>query len=159
MGIIKEDTNGNEGTVSEIQLFYTKLVTIDNKTVVLPNGALSNSSLTNYTHQDKRMVDIKVGVSYEADLKKAKEVIETVARQDPARLPREEMNVFVAQLADSCVLIGVRIWVATDDYWTAMWRMTEEIKYALDENGIEIPYPQMNVTIQEKYPEETLKNK
>ncbi len=156
---IKEDTNGNEGTVSEIQLFYTKLVTIDNKTVVLPNGALSNSSLTNYTHQDKRMVDIKVGVSYEADLKKAKEVIETVARQDPARLPREEMNVFVAQLADSCVLIGVRIWVATDDYWTAMWRMTEEIKYALDENGIEIPYPQMNVTIQEKYPEETLKNK
>ena len=156
---IKEDTNGNEGTVSEIQLFYTKLVTIDNKTVVLPNGTLSNSSLTNYTYQDKRMVDIKVGVSYDADLKKAKEVIAKVASLDPARLPQEEMNVFVAQLADSCVLIGVRIWVATDDYWNAMWRMKEEIKYALDENGIEIPYPQMNVTVQEKQLSESHKNK
>ena len=105
------------------------------------------------------MVDIKVGVTYDADLKKTKEVIAKVASQDPARLPQEEMNVFVAQLADSCVLIGVRIWVATDDYWNAMWRMTEEIKYALDENGIEIPYPQMNVTVQEKQLSESHKNK
>ena len=144
---IKEDTHGNEGFVSEIQLFYTKLVTVDNKTVVLPNGALSNCSLINFTHQDKRMIDIKVGVSYQSDLKKAKEVISEVVRQDPSRLPEEEFQVFVSELADSAVLIGIRTWVSTEDYWKARWRITEQIKYALDENGIEIPFPQMDITV------------
>ena len=95
---IKEDTNGNEGTVSEIQLFYTKLVTVDNKTVILPNGTLSNCSLTNYTNQDKRMIDLKVGISYQADLKTAKELMEKVMMEEPARLENEEMRVFVSEL-------------------------------------------------------------
>ncbi len=144
---ILEDTNGNEGTVSEIQLFYTKLVTIDNRTVVLPNGALSNCSLTNYTSQDKRMVEIVTGVSYGADLKIAKKVIEDVVMNDPARLLNEDTKVYVAELAESSVNIGMRTWVKTGDYWSAKWRITENIKLALDENSIEIPFPQVNVTI------------
>ena len=152
---IKEDTNGNEGTVSEIQLFYTKLVTVDNKTVILPNGTLSNCSLTNYTNQDKRMIDLKVGISYQADLKTAKELMEKVMMEEPARLENEEMRVFVSELGESSVVIGIRAWVSTENYWEARWRVIEKIKYVLDENGIEIPYPQMDVTIREKK-EETL---
>lgn len=147
---IHEDTNGNEGFVSEIQLFYTKLVTLDNRTIVLPNGALSNCSLTNFNQQEKRMIDLKVGVSYQSDLKKAKEVIGEVMMSDPARLKEEEAKVFVSELADSAVVIGLRVWVKTEDFWEAKWRMTENIKYALDENGIEIPFPQMDVTIREQ---------
>ncbi|HIZ08610.1 MAG TPA: mechanosensitive ion channel [Candidatus Eubacterium avistercoris] len=147
---IKEDTNGNEGTVSEIQLFYTKLMTVDNKTVILPNGTLSNCSLTNYTNQDKRMIDLKVGISYQADLKTAKELMEKVMMEEPARLENEEMRVFVSELGESSVVIGIRAWVSTENYWEARWRVIEKIKYVLDENGIEIPYPQMDVTIREK---------
>ena len=147
---IKEDTNGNEGIVSEIQLFYTKLVTVDNKTVILPNGTLSNCSLTNYTNQDKRMIDLKVGISYQADLKTAKELMEKVMMEEPARLENEEMRVFVSELGESSVVIGIRAWVSTENYWEARWRVIEKIKYVLDENGIEIPYPQMDVTIREK---------
>lgn len=152
---IKEDSKGNEGTVSEIQLFYTKLVTVDNKTVILPNGTLSNCSLTNYTHQDKRMIDLKVGISYQADLKKAKELMEKVMIEEPDRLENEEMRVFVSELGESSVIIGIRAWVSTENYWEARWRVIEKIKYVLDENGIEIPYPQMDVNIREKK-EETL---
>lgn len=144
---ILEDTNGNEGTVSEIQLFYTKLVSVDNRTVVLPNGTLSNCSLTNYTHQDKRMVEIITGVSYDADLKQAKQVISDVVMADPARLETEESMVFVSELAESSVNIGIRVWVKTEDFWKAKWRMTENIKLALDENSIEIPYPHINVQL------------
>lgn len=144
---IMEDTHGNEGTVSEIQLFYTKLVTVDNKTVVLPNGTLSNCSLTNYTHQNKRMIEIVTGVSYNADLKVAKQVITDVVMNDPARLMEEETKVYVAELAESSVNIGMRVWVKTDEFWNAKWRLTENIKLALDENSIEIPFPQVNVTI------------
>ncbi|MBQ8664145.1 MAG: mechanosensitive ion channel [Eubacterium sp.] len=144
---ILEDTHGNEGTVSEIQLFYTKLVTVDNRTVVLPNGTLSNCSLTNYTHQNKRMLEIITGVSYEADLKLAKQVISDVVMNDPARLAEEETSVFVSELAESSVNIGMRVWVKTADFFPAKWRITENIKLALDENGIEIPYPQMHVTL------------
>ncbi len=147
---IHEDTNGNEGIVSEIQLFYTKLVTIDNKTIVLPNGALSNCSLINFNQQDKRMIDLTVGISYQSDLKKAKDVIAEVVMSDPARLKDEDTNVFVSELADSAVVIGIRVWVKTEDFWPAKWRMTENIKYALDENHIEIPFPQMDVTIREQ---------
>lgn len=146
---IVEDTHGNEGTVTEIQLFYTKLLTVDNRTVILPNGNLSNCSLTNLTQQDKRRVDIKVGISYDADIRYAKDVIEAVLIAEPKRLHTEAYNIFVDELADSAVIIGVRVWVKTEDYWDAKWRMTENIKYVLDENHIEIPFPQVTVTVNE----------
>lgn len=142
---IIEDTNKNEGTVEEISLFYTRLATRDNQSVLIPNGVLANSSMTNVTSSGKRQIQLLVGVSYEADTRTVKEVLQEVMEAEPARLPEEESRVFVSELSDSSVTMGVRIWVNTEDYWDAKWRLTENIKYALDENRIEIPYPQMDV--------------
>lgn len=146
---IIEDTNKNEGTVAEISVFYTKLLTIDNKVVMIPNGILANASLTNVSHMDKRRVDLVVGVSYEADIKKTKEVLQEVIEEEPARLKDEEMQVFVSELADSSVNMGVRVWVKAEEYWPAKWRITENVKLALDKNGISIPYPQLDVQIKQ----------
>ena len=144
---IIEDNHKNEGTVAEIELFYTRLLTPDNRMVVIPNGTLSNSSLTNVTRQEKRRVDIAVGVSYDADIRKVKEILTELLLDEPKRLAEEEILVFVSELADSCVQMGCRLWVKTEDYWPVKWRLTEEVKLKLDENGIEIPYNQLEVTV------------
>lgn len=144
---IIEDVNKNEGTVKEISVFYTKLTTPDNKVIIIPNGTLANSSLMNVTQSEKRRVDIYVGVSYQADLKKAKSILAELAEKETNRLKDEPMDIFVSDLEDSSVKLGVRIWVPTDSYWETRWRLVEEIKLALDAGGIEIPYPQMDVTI------------
>ena len=146
---IVEDNKGREGTVKEIQLFYTKLLTVDNKTVIIPNGTLANTSLTNVTAQDKRRLDLSVGISYDADLKKAKELIEGIFRADEDILKEEGINVFVDNLGDSSVVIGARGWVKKDAYWTTKWRLTENIKLTLDEKGIEIPFNQVVVHVKE----------
>ena len=98
---------------------------------------------------EKRRVDLVVGIAYEADIRTAKEVLYSVAEAEEARLPEEEILVFVDELGDSSVNMGVRIWVKTEDYWTAKWRLTEDIKYALDDHNISIPYPQMDVQIKQ----------
>ena len=140
---IIEDTNGKEGTVKEIQIFYTKLSTIDNKTIVIPNGMLTNNSITNATAKDERQLDLRVGISYDADIRQAKNVIEKLLEKDECIIKNEQINVFVHELADSAVVLGIRAWVKNEEYWTTRWRLLEEIKLLLDENGIEIPYPQM----------------
>lgn len=145
---IKEDTNGNEGTVEEIQLFYTRLVTPGNKIIVLPNGNLANSSLTNVTFAPDRRLDIQVGISYNSDIKKAKEVLLNLLEEDPFTIKEKDMLVYVDELADSAVILGIRCWFLNDDYWQGKWRITENVKYALDENGIEIPFPQMDVHLE-----------
>ncbi len=142
------DAAGNEGTVSEIQIFYTKLVTGDNKSIILPNGTLSNNSIVNVTTAKMRRVDIVVGISYDADIKAAKEVLMKVLAEDASVLKDHDMNVFVSELADSSVNLGVRCWFNNEDFWTGKWRITENCKYALDQAGIQIPYPQMDVHIQ-----------
>lgn len=147
---IIEDTNKCEGTVKEIQIFYTKLVTMDNKTVVIPNGTLANNSLTNVTAQDKRKLDLKVDISYDVDLKKAKELIEALLKEDTSIMQEEEMLVFVDSLGSSSVVLGARAWVKTEEYWTTRWRLLENIKLTLDENGIEIPYQQLTVHMESK---------
>lgn len=140
---------GNEGTVFEISIFYTKLHTGDNKVVVIPNGTLSNDTIMNVSHMTKRRVDIVVGIGYEADIRKAKEVLFEVAQSDPARLTEEDALVFVSDLGASSVDMGIRIWVKDVDYWTAKWRLTENVKYALDEHNISIPYQQIDVQIKQ----------
>lgn len=142
---IIEDTNKCEGTVKEIQIFYTKLATADNRTIIIPNGTLVNNSLTNVTAQDKRRLDIKVDIAYDADLKKAKEVLEALLNAEEGILDDCDKVVFVDTLGPSSVVIGVRGWVKTDDYWTVRWRMLENIKLSLDENDIEIPFNQLTV--------------
>lgn len=142
---IIEDTNKCEGTVKEIQIFYTKLVTVDNKTVIIPNGTLANNSLTNVTAQDKRKLDLKVDISYDADLQKAKELLENLLKEDTGVMKDEEMQIFVDSLGSSSVVLGVRAWVKTEEYWTTRWRLLENMKLTFDENGIEIPYRQVTV--------------
>lgn len=146
---IIEDTNGKEGTVKEIQIFYTKLSTIDNKTIVIPNGMLTNNSITNATAKDERQLDLRVGISYDADIRQAKSVIENLLLKDECIIKNEQINVFVHELADSAVVLGIRAWVKNEEYWETRWRLLEEIKILLDENGIEIPYPQMAVHMKE----------
>lgn len=144
---IVEDSHGNEGTVTEISIFYTKLKSVDNKIIVIPNGILANSSLTNVTYSEKRRIDLEVGVSYSADLKKTKAVIEQLLLSEERRLKDEAVQVFVSELGDSSVIIGARVWVPTDLYWDIRWALTEEMKNALDENRIEIPFPQLDVNV------------
>ena len=147
---IKEDTNGNEGTVVGIDLFYTRLKSSDNKTIVVPNGNLANSSLTNFTSQKMRRLDLTVGISYDADIKLAKQVLLNVITDNELVLKSEEIKVFVSSLDESQITIGTRVWTLTDDYWTAKWELLERYKEELDANGIEIPFNQLSVTINEK---------
>lgn len=144
---IKEDAHGNEGTVKEIQVFYTKLATADNKEVILPNGELSNASLTNYSTMDCRRIDIKVGVAYDADLKKAKDVLTELLDNEKEVLRDKEHLVFVDELSESAVVLNVRFYTTQDAYWETKWRITEQIKLVLDEAGIKIPFRQMDVHI------------
>lgn len=144
---IKVDNDGHEGTVKEIQLFYTKLATPDNHVVIIPNGSLANSSILNMSALGERRMDIIVGISYDADIRTAREVLLKVLEQDEAVLKDKDYRVFVQELADSGVNLNVRCWAVNEQYWECKWRITEQIKYALDDAGISIPYPQMDVHI------------
>ena len=146
---IVDEGTGKEGTVSSITIFYTKLLTVDNRLIMIPNGTLSNSSITNISHMENRMLDLRVGVSYDADLAKTKRVLEETVKSDEAALPENPITVFVSELADSSVQMGIRVWVKNENYWTARWRITEQIKLALDANDIPIPYPQLDVTLRD----------
>lgn len=144
---IIENSDGQEGTVSEITIFYTKLLTPDNKAIMLPNGTLSNSSIVNVTAMKNRRLDLRFGVAYDSDIQKVKEILERVAIGDEAILKDEPTDVFVSELMDSYVEMGVRGWVKRDDYWTAKWRITENVKLEFDKAGISIPFPQMEITM------------
>lgn len=141
-------TKEGEGTVFSIGLVYTTLLTPDNRKVVIPNGSLTNSTITNVTTMDKRRVDLSVGIGYGADLKKAKEVLASVLETCPEILKEDGVTVFVDSLGDSSVVLGARGWVNGSDYWPVRWKLTEEIKLAFDREGIEIPYNYLNVEIQ-----------
>ena len=144
---IIENADKQEGTVSEITIFYTKLLTVDNKAIMIPNGTLSNTSIVNVTAMNKRRLDLRFGVAYESDIQKVKEILKCVAIGDEGVLKNEDSNVFVSELKDSCIEMGVRCWVKTDDYWATRWRITENIKLEFDKEGIHIPFPQMEVTM------------
>lgn len=147
---IIEDTNKNEGTVKEIKVFYTKLSTIDNKTIVIPNGILTGNSLTNVTAKEERQLDLKVGISYQSDLKKAKRILEQIILDHSNIIKDEEWKVFVDSLGESAVILGIRAWVKTEEYWPTRWGILEEIKLRFDENGIGIPYNQLTVHLGEQ---------
>ena len=138
-----------EGKVTKIEMFYTTLLTVDNKKVVIPNGTLSNSSLINVTAEDKRRIDITVGVSYTANLKLAKEVCLNLLAAQPAVLQDQNNMVVVDDLADSSVNLKICCWVSAEDYWSTRWELIEKIKLAFDENGIEIPFNQLDVNLKQ----------
>ncbi len=146
---IIEGVTNKEGEVTEIQIFYTKLTTPDNKVIVLPNGNLANNTLVNVTAANCRRLDIVVGISYHSDIKRAKEVLEEVLEKDSKIMRDKDRCVVVDELAESCVKLLVRCWFQNEDFWDGKWRLTEECKYALDRAGVEIPYPQMDVHVRD----------
>ena len=143
------DEGGKEGTVTEIQLFYTKLLTPDNRTVVLPNGTLANGSLVNITTDKYRICDISVGISYGSDIRVAREALMDLLSGDSAVLKDREMRVVVDSLGDSAIQLIIRCWFTNEEYWDGRYRLTEGVKYALDRAGIQIPYPQLDVHVQQ----------
>lgn len=147
---IVDGSSGKEGTVQKIDLFYTMIVTPDNKLITIPNGNLSNTHITNASAFEKRRVDLTVGVSYESDVEKAKETVRLVGMNEPERLLEEEVFVGIKALAESEVTIVLRVWVKTEYYWDAYFRMNEQLKKELDKAGIEIPYNQLDVHVVQK---------
>ena len=136
-----------EGTVADITLFYTKLKTVDNKMIMIPNGGLSGACIINVSYMDRRRVEVKVGVSYDADIAKTKDILMRIAMEQPALLKDEPVDVFVDELGDSAVTFGVRLWVSNEEFFKTKWSINEEIKKELDKNNISIPFNQMDVHI------------
>lgn len=147
---IIESAFQNEGSVIEITIFYTRLATVDNKIILLPNGPLADASITNVTNEDCRRLELKVGISYSADIRRAKAVLEELIRQEERIRKDREYLIYVDELGDSAVVIGMRVWTATGDFWPVKWSMLEEIKYAFDREGIGIPFPQLDVHVNGK---------
>ncbi len=144
---IMEDKHKNEGVVEEITIFYTTLRTVDNRSVVIPNGDLANSSVVNFTRSPERKLIYTVGIAYDADLKKAKEILRDVLEKTENRDREREIMVYVDSLGDSSVNLGFRIWLPTEQYWLMRWDIIERIKLAFDENGIEIPYQKIDIAM------------
>ena len=132
---------GELGVVKEIEIFTTKLTSPENKLIILPNGALSNGNIINYSAQGTLQVRHTIGVSYDSDIKKTKEVLMQVLTEQAEVLKTPAPTVDVSALADSSVNFAVRPWVKTEDYWTVYFNTLEKAKIALDAAGIEIPYP------------------
>lgn len=141
------EVQGHMGTVKEIQIFYTHLLTPDNKLIIIPNGHLSNSSAINYSKMDTRRVDLKFGVGYETDISEVKRTILAVIDKhnqiltDPAPLVR------LSDHADSALVYNVRVWCLAADYWSVYYDLRENVKEAFDQSNISIPYPHVDVTM------------
>ena len=146
---IIEHTDNLEGTVKEIQIFYTKLSTVDNKTIVIPNGSLSNNSLTNVTAMDLRRLDFYVRIGYDEDLQSAQKIIRHVMEQEPEVIKDKEHTVFVDDLAESYVRLCVRLWLKSDVYWDIRASIMEKTKLALDEAGIRFAGQKMEIVMKE----------
>jgi len=136
---------GMTGTVSEISIFTTIMKTPDNKVIIIPNSSVMGSTITNYSAMPTRRVDLTIGVGYDDDLKKVRQVLDDLISKDNRILKDPAPMVAVAELADSSVNFTVRMWVKTADYWGVYFDTTEAVKLRFDEEGISIPYPQQDV--------------
>ncbi len=141
------DAGGITGTVDKIEIFQTTMKTPDNKRVIVPNAQITGTSITNFSAEQTRRVDLVVGISYDSDLLKAKTILQEIISNDPRVLAEPAPNIRLSELADSSVNIIIRPWVKTEDYWDVYWDTLEKIKLAFDANGISIPFPQMDVHI------------
>ncbi|ATX75468.1 mechanosensitive ion channel family protein [Reinekea forsetii] len=139
------DAGGVMGIVERITVFSTTLRTGDNKEVIVPNGSIYGGTITNYSARETRRVDMIFGIGYDADLLKAKSVLRAIVDNDERILKEPEVLIAIAELADSSVNIIVRPWVKSGDYWPVFWDMQEKVKLTFDQEGISIPFPQMDV--------------
>ncbi|UAA39285.1 mechanosensitive ion channel [Paraneptunicella aestuarii] len=136
---------GVAGSVKKIEIFSTTVNTPDNKVIIIPNASITGSSIVNYSREEKRRIDLVIGVSYDSDIKLAKQVLTDVVNADERVLKDPAPNVAVLELADSSVNFVVRPWVNTGDYWPTRFSLMENIKLELDKAGVGIPFPQMDV--------------
>lgn len=135
------EAQGQIGSVKEIEIFTTKLTGLSNREIIIPNGKLSNDTIINFTTEGTRRVDLVIGVSYDSDIKQAKDVLMNVLKAHPLVIEEPSPTVDVLALADSSVNFAVRPWCNATDYWRVYFDVTENVKIALDKAGIEIPYP------------------
>lgn len=143
------EAQGVSGVVNEIQIFVTKLSTVDNQTIFVPNGILSNGNIINFTFSQTRRASLTIGISYSSNIKKAKEIALEVMNSHPLVLKEPAPVVMVSELADSSINLSVRPWANTENYWVMRSDILEQIKVAFDGSGIEIPFPQRDVHIKQ----------
>lgn len=139
------EINSYSGTVKEIDILQTKLVTTDNKTIVIPNGLLSSDEVVNYTKEKTRRVDLTISVSYDSNIEVAKKAVIKAAKMESKILSDKDVFVRVSQYSDSGVELSVRVWCNTDDYWDVYFSMTEKIRECFIADGVEIPYQRVDV--------------
>lgn len=144
------ETDKYIGTVEHIKIFYTTLITGDNKQILIPNGELANSSLINYSAKDTRRVDLSFGVSYSAPIDKVKEALHEVIKKNELVLDNPEPFVGITALESSSVTFTIRVWAKTTDYWSVYLNLMEAVKVKLDDEGIEIPYNKLDIHVKEK---------
>ena len=142
------DAQGHKGTVKEIQIFNTILTDLDNKTIIIPNGGLSTNSIVNYSTEPTRRVDISVGIAYGEDVKKSREVLYELGKNDDRVLKDPAPFIGVTELADSSVNLTFRVWVKSDDYWGVYFDMNENVYDVFNKSGVQIPFPQLDVHLQ-----------
>ncbi len=138
---------GAEGTVTHIDIFYTRLLTIDNRLVVIPNGKLSNAVITNVTNEPVRRVELNIGIEYKEDIDKVKDILNKLAKDDDMVLYDRGVDIYVDSFGASAVMIGFRVWTKQEDYWQVKWNMQENIKKEFDRCGISIPFDQLDINI------------
>lgn len=139
------DAGGVTGVVEAVQIFSTTMRTGDNKEMIVPNGAIYSGPITNFSARDTRRVDMVFGIGYDDDIRKAKTILEKLVAEDERILKDPAPVIALSELGDSSVNFVVRPWVKSEDYWAVMWDMNEKVKLTFDEEGISIPYPQMDV--------------
>ena len=137
----------NEGAVSKIDIFYTHIVTVDNKAIVLPNGTLSNMNVINSTREVTRRLDLIIPVAYHSDIDHVKSTLMGVCKRDDRLLKDQEPEIYLYEFGESAIHMVVRVWTGTENYWPLKWSLQEEIKKALDQEGIVIPFNQMDVNL------------
>ena len=144
---ISESISGNEGTVTSINTFYTTLITLEGKTVVIPNATLSNASLINFSKAGFRRVEALIPIRYDEDFEKTKEILINAVRSDDRIYTERGITVFMDELAESCVNLKVYAYCSSEDYLKVKWDFLALLKKALDDEGIEVPYPQLDVHV------------
>ncbi len=144
------DINGTSGTVHNIDMLITTLITYDNKTITIPNGVVSSSVITNYTKADLRRVDCNFGISYDADIIKAKKILADVAKENPMILDKPQMVLGVIENSSSSVNLDFKVWTKTENYWPVKYFLEENVKLAFDKEGIVIPYNQLDININKR---------
>ena len=133
------------GTVTEIGLVHTRLLTLDNRVIIVPNGELANSTITNYTDREKRRIELTVSISYSEDIDRVRRILKEVIQNETLLLQDDDVLIYVDSMSASSIDLGVKAYTKTDDYLAAKWSLTENIKKALDRNDVEIPFTQVDI--------------